>query len=411
MLAAACNGPSDCWFGGVFGQDGAGRRSGAFHLHWDGTSLTSVYGPQGRAVSDLFVHGGTWWESTYVGPQPDGANGDATLRDPETVPALIHHINGDATFTDDPFVPLARDGVPTDGTELRALDGDATTAWAVGGGANPGGQPVARPPLVARLDGDGWHELQLTGDPLPSSQVLTDVAAVPGTGSAWATLSDSNGGTGEAAQPEVVHIGADGAVTLEQLAGDADPSRGAARRVACPAANDCWLATARGYLYRLTGAPSWTRDDDPAFQGTISQRPNEAAEQAIPDDPPQDDSGLVAPPVELQSSATPVTGSGTCPAVKALITHVKVKVRGVRRLAIVLRFRLARTARVGLTAKRHGRLVGRVKARTLTHGTHALVLPVSRRRWPTKLTFVVRETRAAKSCTPSSDSNTVVTPG
>ena len=37
MVAAACDGPSDCWFGGPFALDGLGRRSGAFHLHWDGT--------------------------------------------------------------------------------------------------------------------------------------------------------------------------------------------------------------------------------------------------------------------------------------------------------------------------------------------------------------------------------------
>ncbi len=41
-------GPSDCWFGGVGSQDALGERVGAFHLHWDGTDLQTVYGPQGR---------------------------------------------------------------------------------------------------------------------------------------------------------------------------------------------------------------------------------------------------------------------------------------------------------------------------------------------------------------------------
>ena len=57
MLSATCNGPDDCWFGGVGSQDALGERVGAFHLHWDGTDLDSVYGPQGRAVSDMQFHG------------------------------------------------------------------------------------------------------------------------------------------------------------------------------------------------------------------------------------------------------------------------------------------------------------------------------------------------------------------
>jgi len=36
MSSAACNGPSDCWFGGVGSQDPLGQRVGAFHLHWHG---------------------------------------------------------------------------------------------------------------------------------------------------------------------------------------------------------------------------------------------------------------------------------------------------------------------------------------------------------------------------------------
>ncbi len=42
-------------------------------------------------------------------------------------------------------------------------------------------------------------------------------------------------------------------------------------------------------------------DTDPAFQGTIEFRPNEAAEQFIPDKPPVDDSQLFAPP-ELEQN-------------------------------------------------------------------------------------------------------------
>ena len=36
MTAAACTGPSNCWFGGIGAEDATGERRGAFHLHWDG---------------------------------------------------------------------------------------------------------------------------------------------------------------------------------------------------------------------------------------------------------------------------------------------------------------------------------------------------------------------------------------
>ena len=37
VTAAACTGPSNCWFGGVGAEDATGERRGAFHLHWDGS--------------------------------------------------------------------------------------------------------------------------------------------------------------------------------------------------------------------------------------------------------------------------------------------------------------------------------------------------------------------------------------
>ena len=70
MDAAACDGPNDCWFAGIGSEDPSGQRIGAFHLHWDGTNLTSSYQPQGRGVSGLAFFDGTFYESTFVGTQP-----------------------------------------------------------------------------------------------------------------------------------------------------------------------------------------------------------------------------------------------------------------------------------------------------------------------------------------------------
>jgi len=89
MLSAACSGPSDCWFGGVGSQDALGDRIGAFHLHWNGSSLESVYGPQGRAVSDMEFHGGKLYESTLVGRAPENRTEPPNLAEPEPVPRLI----------------------------------------------------------------------------------------------------------------------------------------------------------------------------------------------------------------------------------------------------------------------------------------------------------------------------------
>jgi hypothetical protein len=390
MFAAACNGPSDCWFGGAFGEDGLGRRSGAFHLHWDGNALSTVYAPQGRAISDLLHTSDGWYESTYRGPSPTAADAEPPLRDPEPVARLLHEIDG-TTFTDDPFEP-AQPSVPA---ELYALDGDGQTAWAAGGGAVVNGQPQARTPLLVRHTAGtpGWQEVNLSAAGLPTDQSLVDVAAIPGTGGAWAALDTPSLFGDDGGQPRVVHVAADGTAVLEELAGDTDPVKGGATRIACPAANDCWMATARGNLYRWVpdGVPAYPVDADPAFQGTITQRVNEAAEEAVPDDPPVDDSLLNAPPIELAQEPVPDVVGSSCPALPSLITKVKSKVHGSKRLRLYITFKLARKAKVGMTAKRRGKIVTRAKQRTLAKGNRTLILKVTRKRWPTALKFSVRE--------------------
>ena len=106
MDAAACDGPDDCWFAGIGSEDPSGQRIGAFHLHWDGTNLTSSYQPQGRGVSGLAFFGGTFYESTFVGAQPGDTADPVTLGSPEPDgPSLIHKLSG-GTFTDTSFLPF-----------------------------------------------------------------------------------------------------------------------------------------------------------------------------------------------------------------------------------------------------------------------------------------------------------------
>ena len=42
MDAAACDGPDDCWFAGIGSEDPSGQHVGAYHLHWNGTSLIEL---------------------------------------------------------------------------------------------------------------------------------------------------------------------------------------------------------------------------------------------------------------------------------------------------------------------------------------------------------------------------------
>jgi hypothetical protein len=417
--AAACRAANDCWFGGAGTVSADGSKVGAFHLHWDGNALQAVYNGQGRGVSDLLAHRGAVLESTVVGPAV-GAQGNAPfLRQPEDPPALLHRIDG-RSFVNDPFAVAPVPDVPADGTDLRSMDSDGTTAWAVGGAANSGPSAangfVARPPVAVRKDGDGpWQQVALPGD-LPTDAWLGAVAAVPGTRDAWATLANTEVGgaftSGEPSAPRVVRIGADGTAAVEALDTRTGPAaRGAATAVACPAADDCWVATARGYLYRRTDGATYARDTDPAFQGTITIRPNEAAAQAIPDAPPTDDSRLLAPPVELPASQDEA-GTVECPAPPALVTRVKASVgklskRQARQknpvLRMTVRFRLARPAKVGLTARRGSKVVARAKSRTLKPGTRTVTVSVRRKRFPKAIRFVLAELTKPECSSDSSD--------
>ncbi|MGC1851515.1 MAG: hypothetical protein WA687_03645, partial [Solirubrobacterales bacterium] len=186
MNSATCNGPSDCWFGGIGAQDSLGERVGSFHLHWNGSDLLSVYGPQGRGVSDMQFHQGALFESTLVGRSAENRTEPVDLAEPESVPRLVHRLGG-ANFVNDPFLPVPIDKVPPNGSELLALDSDGLgNFWAVGGGAAsgpaaPSGGAVARPPLAARLVGSAFQELKLTGAVFGATDRLGDVAAIPGT--------------------------------------------------------------------------------------------------------------------------------------------------------------------------------------------------------------------------------------
>lgn len=391
MLSATCNGPSDCWFGGVGSQDALGERIGAFHLHWDGADLETVYGPQGRGVSDMRFHGGALFESTLVGRSPENRTDPLELAEPEPVPRLIHRVDGDA-FARDPFLPVPLAGVPADGSELLALDSDGTDLWAVGGGAASGpsapqGGAVARPPLAVRLVAGVFQELSLAGASFGPTDRLGDVAAIPGTGEAMATVVPFAERRSVNSKATVARIESDGTTTTTRLP-LAGAGRGSAARIACPTASECWLVTWAGWLFHYSDGMPLARDTDPAFQGSIEFRPNESAEQFVPDRLPVDDSQLFAPPpLELTPNAVKAARVKRLP---PLLQRVRSRLHG---LKLTVSFTLTRPARVQLLAKRGGRTVARTPRQIFAPGRRSLDLRLSRDRYPTKLAFETKEVK------------------
>lgn len=392
MNSATCNGPADCWFGGVSAQDPSGARVGAFRLHWDGAGLRTVYGPQGRAISDMQAFNGAIFESVLVGPQA-GRREAPVLGEAEGAPRLIHRLLG-GRFRSDPFVPAERDGVPVDGSELLALDAANGRLWASGGGAASGPSApedgaVDRPPLVARYDGTRFRELELTAPPgtFGPGDRFADLAVLPGRNAAWATVQPYGRRRSTNAEGAVARIdGSTGAVQVERIPSSGS-GRGSAARIECVGPEECWAATYGGWLFHLTDGRSHPQDDEPAFRSLITFRPNESAAQFVPDTPPVDDSSLfAAPPLEIEAEAAPAPAETR--RLPALMRRVRTRLRGTR---LVVTFTLQRPARVQLLALRRGKRVARTKLRALKPGRRRVTLKLDRKRWPTRLRFVLRE--------------------
>lgn len=395
MNAAACADANTCWFGGASSRDPSGGRWGAFRVRWDGTALTTVYGPQGRGISDLQAFGGTVYESVFVGPGNEQP-GQAELRDPESLPRLIHKLGSDSVFASDPFTPSPSVGVPADGTELLALGASASSLWAVGGGAASGPSApadgvVSREPLAVRKASTSspFVELSLSAPAgtFGASDRFSDVAPIPGGDDAWVALQDFADRRSVNARGRVALVdGTSGSVSVSRLP-SSGAGRGSVARVACPAADDCWAATYGGWLFRWSEAgAALPEDTDAAFASLITFRPNESASQFVPDAPPEDDSLKFAPPpVEVVVEQPPETVTKK---VAALLRKVRSKLRGTR---LTISFTLARRARVAIIARRGGKVVARTPARSLRPGRRSLTLQLSRSRWPNKLAFSARE--------------------
>jgi hypothetical protein len=390
MDAAACDGPDDCWFAGIGSEDPAGQRAGAFHLHWDGTTLTTSYQPQGRGVSGLAFIDGSFFESTLVGAQAGDSTDPVTLATPEQFgPILIHELAG-ATFADANFLPFPYPGVPAEGTELLSAKADATDLWFSGGGAASGPDAprdgsVPAPPLAVHYDPPFFQQAPIDTALFGGEARFVDIAPVPGTSQAWVAdqaLSERASATDHA---KVVLIDAAGGVAIDTLPASG-AGRGSAQLVAATGPQEAWMATSAGWLFHYTDGTLLPEDTDPAFATTITQRPNESVAQFVSDTPPPDDSELFAPPpvqVETKAASEPLAE-----VIPALLEDIRVSRHG---LTVTISFRLTRPAVVQLVARLRGKVVARTARKRLAPGRRSLALRLTRRRWPSALGFVTKE--------------------
>ncbi len=422
MHGAACLGPEDCWFGGEPLPD---DQTGAFHLHWDGNSLSAVPGPQGHAVEDMRAYDGQIYESVHLAltdklseQEPFGEYSDVHLIEPNGVePSFASLYPGCPSSC----VPVYSEEELPDALDFLRLSAGQHALW---GAADPTKNPpestlgqvtVLRD--VLREKEETWSQLigpttdpegsnpftKVEGKESPENEVIESIAAEPpsasegaeGSESAWLALSSrKNAGQEPLAPAMVARLSGEGDVSERQTLPSEQEMRegigpkGSASIVTCPAADDCWLATSQGWLFHL--APEDERDlppdTDPAFAGLITYRPPDAGIPAvIPDALPEDDSGVLGEIPALPNTAvetkTSVEARADVPLLSAL--HARL----VHGTTLELRFHLAVKARVRLLAERHKHLVASTPTRTLAAGERHLLLALNRDRWPTKLTL------------------------
>ena len=392
MLSATCNGPDDCWFGGVGSQDALGERVGAFHLHWNGSDLESVYGPQGRGVSDMEFHQGSALREHPGRPlarEPRRAGrprrtGAGAAPDPPRSPARLRQRP----------VPAGPAGsVPADGTRAARARRRREAPTSGPSGAAPPRAPRpagrrGRAPAAGGAPGRrAFEELPLTSRSSGQPTASATSRRSRRTNEALATVvpfADRHSANSKAI---VARIAADGTTTTTRLPA-AGAGRGSAARIACPAQNECWMVTWGGWLFHYSDGTPLPRDTDPAFQGTIDFRPNEAAEQFVPDRLPVDDSQLLRAAAAAAGRRKP--RNGKVKRLPPLLRRIGSQLRGLR---LAVSFTVTRRARVALIAKRGARTVARTPPRVLPPGRHSLTLQLSRDRYPTRLAFKTKEVK------------------
>ncbi len=400
MNAAACLGPADCWFGGpVFDTPSLGT----FLLHWNGSALVARSHPRARAIADMEPLGGAVIAPGSVGSAFDGTsaglNGAELLvqREVDPVepngPQLLRRLQGGAvSVLDWPRISTVEDLV-----DIRVADSASGELWLAGQSSasyvaesESGPFPQRRAPYLARMrDGDAEPtELTPGEDGLQLGDNVRDLAVLPGGAGAWAAVQ-----TGDRSRAVVARLDPDGRVLERVELRRPDLQVGEASRIACPAADQCWMVTTEGWVYRLA-EPGLVlpQNTSPAIQRLITVRPRDERTPTLPPDtlvrdetPP-----YVAPPADTPPPPVEAVAPKPLPSLLRVIGKPKiVKTKEGRR--IELRIQVRRRARVQLVGRRGGRTVARTATKTYRPGRYTLRMKASVRRWPTALRFVTRD--------------------
>jgi hypothetical protein len=407
MNAAACLSPSNCWFGGELGQP---PNFGAFHLHWDGHNVTVVYSPQDHAVAAMALASqGDLLESVALGPE-DVYGSESTSN-----PYLLHQIDPPGSSVDfhNLFLPDSACAglefcppLPNYGTDAssRVVEPDTLGPLSLGSDFSPSGSNPAPPQLWAVAGPNGRepssssagaaHTIALRyfegawsqvvgapgGDePFNPEEIPQGVAAEPGAPAAWVTIHSTDG------EAHVARLTAAGKLSERDVLGEAQKvgRRGNAGPIACPAANDCWLASDQGWLFHLASeGAALPQDTDPNFAGVITFRPSDGGVPQLPADEPPPDNSLANQAPPPPPPPPPVVEPPRLTR-KALVTDLRSHV--VHRYTLELSFRLTVKAHVQLLASHGKRRVAQTRRETLGAGKHVLRLLLNPHRWPNKL--------------------------
>jgi hypothetical protein len=420
MDAAGCIDPTDCWFGGENLPEGF--PPGAFHLHWNGRTVSEEPDNEEHAVVEMRPFAGHLYESVQLlraqrGPEEEELG----------APSALHRIEPEGRVSNEgsPFERLTNEELQlrglgiafqalrlgSDEAAVRSESGEETRAalWAAAGSSQEAEEDKEEPPLTVLRAAAGktksgeweqgeWESIvngEAGADPLPPAghaedRFVTAIAAEPGTGEAgsggaWIALDTRQ----DAANPSpsasalLAHISDTGLVSeVQEL-----PAKGAAARLVCPAAHDCWMVTTQGWLYHLAAQAERALSEYQGwpFSHLITSRPLDASTPAVPPlSLPIDNSGLLGelttPPPSFTETNKP---SNAARVAVALLSGIHSRL--VHGRTLELRFRLAVAARVRLLALRGRRKVASTPTKTFAAGSRKLMLPLDPRSWPTKL--------------------------
>lgn len=360
MKAAACDGPTDCWFAGKPLPSSA-PNVGPFHLHWDGSGMTDVPSldqPQPQienlpgTVTGLAFFEGTLYESVNKEPYLREVN----LARPEifTAVTLPEGVKG-------PF----------------ALSADGGQLWAV---SEP---KSSEKPVALRSIGLGFETIPLERR-LNKVESGQPIATEPNGAAVWAGEPSSQIG-GAAAVTRIDASGAESApIELPRPEEELNP-KGHPTAIACPAVGQCWMATEKGWLFHL-GEPL-PQDTDPAMHVLITSRPKDNSTRSfVAAGLPEDNSGETE---ESKGFEEPPGKFPTPPKAKAPVVPHSVHQRIIGKRTLELSFVLRVRAHVQLLAKYRHKVVAKTPRLTLAKGAHKLRLKLDPKRWPTGLAFHV----------------------